>query len=79
MRGRRVVTAFRPERAIVGLSRLADRLLGLVVPGTVASACVPADPWCESYGGYLCRHCHYDCNGNPDCGPSYYCPPGPSC
>jgi hypothetical protein len=73
------VTGFRPESAITGLSRLADRLLGLVVPGTVASACVPADPWCESYDGYLCRHCHYDCNGSADCGAWYYCPPGPSC
>jgi hypothetical protein len=64
------------------LSRLADRLLEQVVPGAAASACVPADPWCESgpgQDGQLCRHCHYDCWGRAICSAWYFCPPGPTC
>jgi hypothetical protein len=50
------------------IGRLADRLLGAIVPKTSAGACACNDYWCTDYYGRGCppgkrnRRCHASCD-----------------
>jgi hypothetical protein len=54
------------------ITRMSDRLLGLVVPEITAGACCPPDPWqqecyCRNHTVYV-KNCSYTCACAVHCG-----------